>query len=270
MKVLKTSVFLIIALIGVAISAFAQQKDKTQAKQLEEKIVRLIHELRDNDLDTRERAREELIKIGKPSLESLKKELAKEGLDPEVKWRAELILKEIRKNLIRIVISEDKKIYKLRKITTCGPSFGQYYINVKWAFINESDQDIIIVTPGNRFYTWKFIDATQQEHIALEDSGYFILYKDNFITIKKGETRNFETPVFVSYFLSYSFTPEQIRKIRRGEHPGKSKIRAEYKMSLNYSFNPEIGLKQPGAEELAKRAIEIDLWSNEVNIVITE
>lgn len=60
----------------------------------EEKIKQLIKDLGSEDWETREKASEELIKIGEPAIEPLLA-VAKEAADPEVVWRAQIILKEL-------------------------------------------------------------------------------------------------------------------------------------------------------------------------------
>jgi len=61
---------------------------------LADKIKQLIKDLGSEDWETREKASEELIKIGEPAIEPLVA-VTKEGADPEVVWRAQIILKEL-------------------------------------------------------------------------------------------------------------------------------------------------------------------------------
>ncbi len=69
------------------------QRTKSLSKDIETKIEKLITQLNSNSWNQRESATHELIKIGSLAEGQVKHALKKK--DPEVRWRAEFILKEI-------------------------------------------------------------------------------------------------------------------------------------------------------------------------------
>lgn len=68
--------------------------EEKQNKSQDQAVRKLIGQLGDNDYATRKKATEELIKIGKPAIDTLK-QVARSSKDPEVRWRAESILGKI-------------------------------------------------------------------------------------------------------------------------------------------------------------------------------
>lgn len=96
----------------------AQDAKDQDIKAQEERIARLIKDLDNEDAHTREKATEELIKIGRPAVEPLKKALANKPTE-ETKLRIDRILDEIDwpeggkiNDGMQLTIKTDKTTYK--------------------------------------------------------------------------------------------------------------------------------------------------------------
>jgi hypothetical protein len=73
--------------------SFAQEAKKEQDSPDRQRIQQLIRDLASEDFRVREKATEELQKVGGPAVQFLKEALKSD--DPEVRWRAESILKKM-------------------------------------------------------------------------------------------------------------------------------------------------------------------------------
>ena len=84
------------------------KKPKREDRSMEKRIVALIAELGNADFEAREKATGELLEIAEPAVPQLV--LATRSDDPEVKWRAEHLLKRIEENSAPLRISAGVRI----------------------------------------------------------------------------------------------------------------------------------------------------------------
>ncbi|MBI4833312.1 MAG: HEAT repeat domain-containing protein, partial [Planctomycetes bacterium] len=85
---------ILLACLMLGIIAIWITGDEGKEAKANDEIQSLIKQLGDDDWETREKAKEELTKIGEPALELLKQTL-KETQEPEVRMRVEWIIKTI-------------------------------------------------------------------------------------------------------------------------------------------------------------------------------
>jgi len=103
MRTCATAVVMALLAVWLAVSAQAAEL-KTDAARIRE----LVKALGADDFQTRERAQEQLAKIGPPAIPALEKALA-ETSDPEVKFRAGQLLPDLRKQAAKLLADKIKE-----------------------------------------------------------------------------------------------------------------------------------------------------------------